>query len=270
MQKFTFSVKSVTTHYPSCLPKVGSHYSLLWLQNGEIQTVRNGSINLINQNTLTCLRSEELQDALKTVSGGYIFNFPVEFLARLQTEMIMTGDGLGVFNFLVPEKLCTTVTPEIQLLLGSLLREYESEKDICRNEMMTGLMRLLLLQMARDCEIDDVSLPYSLEDIRLVNRFIDLVKKNFMTLKRVSEYADLLHISPNYLNIKIKRISGFTASYHIHNAILEEAIGKARNEGMGLKQIAYHLGYEDVAYFSKFFKKATGKNFAKFKCLELN
>lgn len=84
-------------------------------------------------------------------------------------------------------------------------------------------------------------------------------------MKKVSDYAAALGAAPNYLNVRVKRVSGFTASHHIQQRILQEAKRKARWEGKNLKEIAYMLGYDDISHFSKFFKKTAGFTFSDFK-----
>ena len=81
----------------------------------------------------------------------------------------------------------------------------------------------------------------------------------------VSDYAGELFISPSYLNEIVKRISGFTASHHIQQRIVLEAKRLAIYSGSSMKEIAYLLGFEDIAYFSKYFKTFSGTNFRDFK-----
>lgn len=102
-------------------------------------------------------------------------------------------------------------------------------------------------------------------DKELVNEFLDSVDENFRQKKKVSDYARLFYMSPNYLNLRIKKATGFPASYHIQQRILAEAKRKMIEDKMSLKQIAYSLGYEDIAYFSRFFKKIAGINFTEFR-----
>ena len=81
----------------------------------------------------------------------------------------------------------------------------------------------------------------------------------------VKEYADMLAVTPNYLNEMVKEVSGFTASHHIQQRIILEAKRKVIFEGDSLKEIAYGLGFWDPAHFSKFFKNSSGVNFTDFK-----
>ena len=91
-----------------------------------------------------------------------------------------------------------------------------------------------------------------------VIRFKKLVAEKYGVLKQVKDYAEMLNISPLYLNEITKEITGFPASYWISQEIVLEAKRMLYYTLLDVKQIAYALGYEDHAYFSRFFKKHVG------------
>ncbi len=88
--------------------------------------------------------------------------------------------------------------------------------------------------------------------------FKRMVNARYRELKQVKAYAAALHITPLYLNEIVKEITGFPASYWIQQEVLLEAKRMLCYTALDVKQIAYDLGYEDHAYFSRFFKKHTG------------
>lgn len=91
-----------------------------------------------------------------------------------------------------------------------------------------------------------------------VIRFKKLVAEKYSELKQVKDYAEMLNLSPLYLNEITKEISGFPASYWISQEVILEAKRMLYYTLLDVKQIAYALGYEDHAYFSRFFKKHVG------------
>ena len=104
----------------------------------------------------------------------------------------------------------------------------------------------------------------SKKEKELVSRFVEHLNKDFATKKLVSDYADDLCISPNYLNTIIKKVTGFPASHHIQQCIIREAKCRALHSGAMMKEIAYDLGFNDLAHFSKFFKNYSGSSFSSF------
>ena len=91
-----------------------------------------------------------------------------------------------------------------------------------------------------------------------VIRYKQLVIAQCKALKQVKAYAALLNITPLYLNEVVKEVTGFSASYWINQEILLEAKRLLYYTSLDVKEIAYELGYEDHAYFSRFFRKNTG------------
>jgi AraC-like DNA-binding protein len=81
----------------------------------------------------------------------------------------------------------------------------------------------------------------------------------------VADYARAQHLSSNYLNEVIKSETGSSAKDWIQQRLLLEAKRLAQYSDLPAKEIAFSLGYEDVAHFSKFFKNLEGHSFSEFK-----
>jgi len=92
-----------------------------------------------------------------------------------------------------------------------------------------------------------------------------LVQHHFRKFKQVKEYAELLNITPLYLNEMVKEITGFSAGHWIKEEIILEAQRLLYYTDLDIKQIADRLGYDDHAYFSRFFKKNTGHTASQFR-----
>lgn len=91
----------------------------------------------------------------------------------------------------------------------------------------------------------------------ITSQFKSLLSDNYRTMKRPSEYAYTLNISPTYLNEVVKNTTGITVSESIRNEIIIRAKRLLFHTTMNIKDIALELGYEDWAYFSRLFSKST-------------
>lgn len=76
--------------------------------------------------------------------------------------------------------------------------------------------------------------------------------------KSPSEYASMLNITEVYLNEAVKGATGLSVSAYIRGRVIVQAKRELTYTSMSAKEIAYALGYDDYAYFSKLFKKGTG------------
>ena len=97
-----------------------------------------------------------------------------------------------------------------------------------------------------------------------------LLEQKFKTNKKVSDYAALLFVTPNYLNEIIKHATGNSAGFHIRQKVALEAVRQTKLTGASMKEVAGRLGFNDNAHFSKFFKKVAGRNFSDLKKIEIN
>ena len=71
-------------------------------------------------------------------------------------------------------------------------------------------------------------------------------------------YAKCLNISTPYLNECVKRTTGYSVSYHIHQRVILEAKRLLYHSDKSVKEIAGELGYDDYSYFIRLFVKVTG------------
>lgn len=76
--------------------------------------------------------------------------------------------------------------------------------------------------------------------------------------KSPSAYASMLNISEVYLNEAVKASTGLSAGAYIRAAVIVEAKRQLAYTSLPANEIAYGLGYEDYAYFSRLFKKNVG------------
>ncbi|MFD2933774.1 helix-turn-helix domain-containing protein [Spirosoma flavum] len=74
----------------------------------------------------------------------------------------------------------------------------------------------------------------------------------------VQYIAERLHLSPGYLTDILKQESGKTALEHIHIYLMSEAKNRLKGEDKSVSEIAYALGFENLSYFSRLFKKEVG------------
>jgi AraC family transcriptional regulator, transcriptional activator of pobA len=84
-----------------------------------------------------------------------------------------------------------------------------------------------------------------------------LVKQGLPT---VSYIADALHVSPNYLSGLLKNLTGQSTQQHLHDKLIELAKEKLSTTTLSVSEIAYELGFEHLASFSKLFKTKTNQS----------
>lgn len=100
---------------------------------------------------------------------------------------------------------------------------------------------------------------------RVASLFIELLERQFpvestaqkLPLRTAKNYADRLAVHVNYLNKVLKETTGKTTTEIIGGRIIQEAKILLKETEWNISEIAYTLGFEEVAHFSHFFRKQT-------------
>jgi len=101
------------------------------------------------------------------------------------------------------------------------------------------------------------------ENYGYIYKFLSLLETSFqisdrkesVTIKTAAEFADQLHVHPNYLNSLVKQNTGKTVREHIQERLLYEAKALLLQTDLTVSHISHGLGFSDPAAFTSFFKK---------------
>jgi AraC-like DNA-binding protein len=100
---------------------------------------------------------------------------------------------------------------------------------------------------------------------RTISKFNDALAAYFKNgllltkgLPTVSAMASKLNLSSRYLSDMLKQETGKTAIELIHIYLINEAKNRLKGDDQSVSEIAYQLGFENLPYFSRLFKKETG------------
>lgn len=173
---------------------------------------------------------------------------------------------LGLFHEALagePLLLPAEQAAEIAFLLTSMQQQAAADAAL-REALLQAYLHTLLL---RCTSLRRQQAPGAAAPVRpgLFLRFRQLLEQYYTKWKSVTAYADQLCVTPNHLSVSIKRETGRPASDHIRQRIMLEAQRLAATHDAPLKEIAYQLGFDDVAHFSKLFKRCHGVSFSSFK-----
>jgi len=118
---------------------------------------------------------------------------------------------------------------------------------------------LLLLEIKRSYERQQLHLHEREGHHYLVSRFRKLVSQHFLTRRKVADNAALLAVTPNHLNRTVKTVTDTTASEAITEMLAQEARALLLHTDATVAEIAYRLNFSDPASFNRFFKRAGGE-----------
>ena len=92
----------------------------------------------------------------------------------------------------------------------------------------------------------------------IYHEYSELVMKHYREWHHVAEYASVMHITVPHLCSTIKQASSRTAGDLIVEALMTDAKAQLKLSILPIKEIAMSLGFENVAFFNRFFKTHAG------------
>ena len=88
--------------------------------------------------------------------------------------------------------------------------------------------------------------------------FVRMVHEEYAREHQVVYYAKKMNMQPSALCRLVKKESGHTAMEIINRTLIMDAKTQLRTENTPVKDIALSLGFNNAAFFNKFFKRHTG------------
>jgi AraC-like DNA-binding protein len=166
-------------------------------------------------------------------------------------------DGL-LFNniFQIPKTELSKIQIEnVQNIFDTIGTELNAADDHSE-EMVRIRLKELIIHSTRLWKEQNLALNKENDvnaEAELFRNFGRMVEIHFREKHRVSDYADLIGISPKTLSNKFNKLNFENPNEYIKNRILLEAKRLLIYTDLSVKQISYNLGYEDPAYFNRLF-----------------
>lgn len=128
---------------------------------------------------------------------------------------------------------------------------------------------LILLAMVRGGRFHGEQSLYSSQDLRLVEKLRRRIGQSLGEMPGVTDLAAELGVTAARLNAACRRVAGCSTLHLLHAAQLAEAKRALLYTEQPISEIAYSLGFEDPAYFSRFFSRRTGRTPSAFRALHI-
>lgn len=143
---------------------------------------------------------------------------------------------------------------KLNFILSELIDEFKlneaAQYDMLQSYLKQFIIHSVRVRKERHIIKDDI-------ESKLFKDFSTLVEFNFTKLHSVTDYAERLGVSPKSITKHFQKIGTQKPSDFIKNRIILEAKRKLIYSDASVKEIAFDLGFNDPAYFTRFFTKAT-------------
>jgi AraC family transcriptional regulator, transcriptional activator of pobA len=236
-----------------------NNYQIFWMANGlnsikvdfeKIPFYQNSILFLTPGRVVTLDFSDE-------PPKGWILNFTKEYFRKqyLDGLIINNIDLLDAYGEIPRIVLSPKIGDRINYI-AEMIAELAGSEIPNREYAISSLLKTLLVYCESKCNLKPVYYSNKRE-LNLVSLFKHLVSQNYQQLHQVSGYADMLNVSPKYLNQVVKRVMGVTAKSVIQEQLIIHACRDLKFSNESVKEIAFKLGFSESEHFSNFFKKGT-------------
>lgn len=191
---------------------------------------------------------------LKSGSTGYLMEFNSDFYSPLDKTANQVLRKVSNKNFCLvdPGRFGKIIS-----ILSGILHEYVSREERYL-EVIVASLEIFFIELLRQSPEPSNLLAGDSGNDRL-EELLSLIEQHVSTHKEVGFYAGELHLTPYQLNAVTKATLGKTCSELINAQVILEAKRYLLATTNQVNEIAWQLGYEDVSYFSRYFKRHTGQ-----------
>lgn len=199
------------------------------------------------------------------IKEAYRLSFERDFYCIQTHDKEISCDGV-LFNNIYETpfiELDDRDAKKLDFIISELIDEFNQD-EAAQYDMLQSYLKQFIIHAVRIRKERHVIKNDA--DSKLFKDFSTSVEFNFTKMHSVTDYATRLGISPKSLTKHFQKIGTQTPSDFIKNRIILEAKRKLIYTDFSIKEIAFDLGFNDPAYFTRFFTKATSsspKNFKK-------
>lgn len=241
-------------------PYRAESYALAFLRDGSIDLQAGLVKHSVQAPAVITLGPSVIRSFSKSsevISMDILF-FKDSFLLESQADIFL----LTKYDFLDMSDLhvlalsgssCQKITGIFDLVALSMKSDNAYQSKIIRSYIFVLIYEIDAAYQAQSLEIRSENKLNP-----LVNRFRQLLTKNYLHERSLAFYANKLAVTPKYLSAVIKKQTGKTAAEWIDESVTLESKVLLQNKTLTISQISDLLNFSDQSVFGKFFKTQTG------------
>lgn len=255
-------------HMMSTLPYPHRHdfFHIVWIERGSGTHIIDSTTYEVRPGTLYFMWPGQIHDFdLSPDTKGYALSFSFEwFELRLKNENALAN--IPVYNHDKRVHALYTSgadTREFQTTFDAISGEYHNELFRAQ-DLLRSYLFIVLVKASRLAEPEHNTDICNYREL-LFRRFSALLELRFTDLQDPAGYAQLLGTTERALNETCRRCVGTTTVQAIRERVMLEAKRLLAHSSAQVAQVSVQLGFDDPAYFSRYFKKHTGRTPVEFR-----
>jgi AraC-like DNA-binding protein len=241
-------------------PHRHAYHEIIWVRQGSASHLLDGEVLEFPTYTALVVPKGRIHRFKPTVDcRGSVIRFKDEFL--LDTSHLIFSRFAGHTAL----KLTAEQASGIENYLELLRSEY-GQSDPYNLQTLRYLLAAFTAKLEEMRLLQSQMVPRDFTRTQCIwNRFSAIIEEKFKTEHKVSYYASELGVTPRKLGAIVRLYTGKYVSEVIDERLITEAKRLILFSDRTIKEIAFELGFEEHSYFTKVFRKLSGKTPADFK-----
>lgn len=244
-----------------------SQFLTIALNVGENQkiTIDGISYNFPSWNIISLIAYQSF--SFENTETIHFWRYNREFYCMADSHIEISCIGLIFLGY--SKNLFLELNPEDQVKISApsqlFIEEFESD-DYIKTDMLLALLKRFIIILTRLAKLQHFKDETQTDDkFDFIRQFNFHVESNFRKEHKVQFYADLMNKSPKTLSNIFSLYNYNSPMSIIHDRVISEAKRLLFYSDKSAKEIAFELGFDDAAHFSRFFKNATNQNTTSFR-----
>ncbi|MDR0394210.1 MAG: AraC family transcriptional regulator [Tannerella sp.] len=159
---------------------------------------------------------------------------------------------------------CMSLSDEEMIALPACFKYirsvYKRKEQAYHMEITKRLLLVLCYEVAAVYQRNQpAKKPVDMDKDTIFRDFVHLLSSKYQEERRVAYYAKELHVTPGYLTGAVKDASDKTAAEWIDDIVLRNIKILLTTTTLTIQQISERLNFPNPSFFTKYFRRSTGK-----------
>jgi len=235
------------------LPRWHEQVEIKLFLKGKAEIICGPKIFIAEEGDIVLINSGELHGIRQYGDTEPVYHLLMISLEQLVNtyccrELVMVQEGKTAFHNLIRG------SEELKHAFMRLFEELDAQRPAYEMAAMGHLYVLLTLLMREQAKENQPIMPENRKYIEKIQPAIAYMQQYYKQEIRVETLAAACSLSPFHFSRLFKKVTGYTPVSYLNQFRIHKAAALLENDTVSITDIAYAVGYEDEAYFSRCFK----------------
>jgi AraC family transcriptional regulator, transcriptional activator of pobA len=244
-------------------PHTHDTFEIIWFTKGKGRHVVDFVSYDLEDDLLFFLRPGQVHQVLDDEREGHAIVFSEKFIFSNKQDREVFFDLTTLFDY-SQEYAPIRIRPEAAKALLGVVQLMYGENAAADGKYSRSILKnylnafLTIAEREKKANTANTTAPSQFDTRVLHVRRV--LEKHFRNEHQAGFYADAIALTPKRLSEITKEAIGKTITEMLHDRLVLEAKRQLAFSQRTVKEICYELGFEDPAYFSRFFRNHTGSS----------